>query len=57
MKQRITRCIAIILAIAVTCSYGVMAVGANTPTFSDVPETFWAYSQIEIGRASVGKEC
>lgn len=47
MKQRITRCIAMILVIVVTCSYGVMAVGANTPTFSDVPETFWAYEQIE----------
>lgn len=47
MKQRITRCIAMILVIVVTCSYGVMAVGANTPTFSDVPKTFWAYEQIE----------
>lgn len=52
MKQRITRCIAMILVIVVTCSYGVMAVGANTPTFSDVPETFWAYEQIEKAYAA-----
>lgn len=52
MKQRITRCIAMILVIVVTCSYGVMAVGASPPTFSDVPESFWAYEQIEKAYAA-----